>query len=406
MGKAALIAVMAFTIMGAVYTVNGNQTRLAGEGHVATYQHEVLARSAALAGQKRAEQALADDFDAPPSTLSGVYEGIPYRVTLRKVGSTVTVESVGTATDAAGEYLPFHIRAVYEEKEDLTGNVIASEAPEFMQYAILADDELALHGNVGVEVVAKGDERNELNANVHSNTRLRVWGNVNIEGFGTSAGPVEAGDGFFNPYNPSGASPTQAYVNPVEIPVFDAEGFVREMVGESCLANPASCSNRLRIDNSGVKLGGNGNTTTILGNDGTRENPYVWYVRGGMLEITGNVQIPGYVVFVAEDGFRVAGNVTLGDTRYTGGDESSVGFYTGRSGAIELNGNASFYGQVYAEESLTVYGNVNVHGSLATKGSVSIGGNPRIYFRAPSAALTKPWQETPTYVELVAYNEW
>lgn len=406
MGKAALITVMAFSVMGAVYAINGNMTRLTSEGHVADYQHEVLARSAAIAGQKRAEQALAEDFDSPPGSLTGEYERVPYRVSLRKAGNTVTVESVGTATNAVGKEIPFHIRAIYEEKEDLTGNVIASEAPEFMQYAILAEDELALHGNVGVEIEAKGDERNELNANVHSNTKLRVWGNVNIEGFGTSAGPVEAGSGFFNPYNPNGASPTQAYVTPVDIPEFDAEGFVREMVGEQCLANPASCSNRLRIDNNGVRLGGSGNGTAFLSNDGTREAPYVWYVRGGMLDITGNVQIPGYVVFIAEDGFKIAGNVTLGETGYTGGDESSVAIYTGKSGEIDLRGNSRFYGQVYAEEALTVYGNVNVHGSLATQGTVSIGGNPRIYYRAPSPALTKPWQETPTYVELVAYNEW
>src|SRR5690606_1904254 len=56
MGKAALITVMAFSVMGAVYAINGNMTRLTSEGHVADYQHEVLARSAAIAGQKRAEQ--------------------------------------------------------------------------------------------------------------------------------------------------------------------------------------------------------------------------------------------------------------------------------------------------------------------------------------------------------------
>ena len=406
MGKAALITVMAFSIMGAVYSLNGNISRLTGDGHVADYQHEVLARSAAIAGQKRAEQALADNFDSPPASLTGEYEQVPYRVELQRSGSTVTVESVGTATNAAGEEIPFHIRAVYEEKEDLSGNVIAAEAPKFMQYAILSEDELDLHGHVGVEIEAKGDETNELNANVHSNTKLHVWGNVSIEGFGTSAGPVDAWSRHFNPYNPTDAPATEDFVGRVEIPEFDAEAIVRETVGEACLANPASCSDRLRIDNAGVSLGGSNNNTAILSHNGTREAPYVWYVRGGKLEITGNVEIPGYVIFIAEEGFRIAGNVTLGDTGYTGADESSVGFYTGKVGEIDLKGTPVLYGQVYAEGGITIKGNVNVHGNLATKGTVTIGGNPRIYYREASAALTTAWQENPTYVELVAYNEW
>lgn len=406
MGKAALITVLAFSVIAAVYALNGSQSRLMAAGHVATYQHEVLARSAAIAGQKRAEQALADNFAAPPSSLMGVYEDIPYRVRLQKTGSRVTVESVARATNAAGEDLPFHIRALYEEKVDLTGNQLAPEAPPFMQYAILSEGALALHGNVDVAIEAKGDERNKLNANVHSNTRLDVRGNVMIEGFGTSAGPVNAGDGFFNPYNPTGASRTQAYTDPVEIPVFDAEAFVRDMVGDQCLANPAGCANILKVETGGLKFEGKKNQTAVLNNPGTREQPFVWFVRGGKLEITGNVQIPGYVVFVAEDGFRIAGNVTLGDTGYSGGDESSVGFYTGKDGEIKVNGNTKLYGQVFAGESISIHGNVSVYGSLTTRGTVDIGGNPSIYYRAASPALTKPWQEPLTYVELVAYNEW
>lgn len=400
MGKAALIAVAAFTIMGAMYSFSSKENRLTTEERVAEYQHEVLARNAAEVGHQRARQALAENFDAATS-FTGEYNSIPYSAAISRTGNTATIEATGVVNAGQPDEMSFRIRSVYE-RVLLPPEGIAAEPPKFMRYAVLAEGALDLGGNLDV-ILTRGDRRNKLNANVHSNTKLSARGNSTVEGFGTSAGPINiTGNVKFTPSSDTGAEPTQAYVDRVEIPPFDAAQFVRDMVGDTCFSNPASCANRFRMT-SNLDVTGN---EDIAGLSGTRDEPFVWYVTGNQLKVSGNVDISGYVLFVAENGFKITGNVKIGETDYDGPVESNVGFYTGKAGVIDLKGNATLSGQFFAGEGVDIKGNVDVFGSVTTGGWVDLSGNATINYRAASPALTGPWQEPEEQIRLIAYNEW
>jgi hypothetical protein len=102
MGKAALLAVLALGLAGTVYSLSDGQARLATAGRVSDYQHEVLARNAALAGLELAKQSLAENFAQPPSGFNGVYNGVPYQVSISTLNNRATVESVGTVQSVEG----------------------------------------------------------------------------------------------------------------------------------------------------------------------------------------------------------------------------------------------------------------------------------------------------------------
>ncbi len=420
MGKAAMLAIVAFGVMGTYYTM-GTQSGMKGaQQGVVDHQMEVLARNAALVGHDRAEQVLSSEFLTPTPgfarTFSATYEGVRYEAQIASDGAainlgglnisttmgTAAIVSVAYQENAEGEEVPvYRVETLYEREMVPVGGG-SSEAPAFMQAAITAGGDVTLSGNAsaGVEGIdAEGDERNRLNANVHANGVLRVNGNVDVEGFGTTARYADiVGNVDFKPnYNPTDAPSVQEGVVPVDIPLFNAEEFLDKMDG----ADDGVINSVDRTSTGDLQI--TRNYDYHLG--GTQEDPYIWYVKDGMLELAGNVSFSGYILFVAEEGFKVTGNVSMGKD-FDGPQESNIAIYTGKEGTIDFAGNMTLYGQIFAAEGMNFdgRGNIDIFGSITTGGDVTLKGNAEIKYRSPSGAFW-PTEKEPQ-INVVAHQEW
>ncbi len=397
MGKAALVTVVGFLVMGAIYSLNANRSALATEGRVVDYQYETLAKNAAQVGHERAEKELAEQARAESfmyKSFDGEYEGIPYDVTISWSDSVATVESKGIAADGRGNDVSYTLRSKYEAEEVSAGvPEIKEEAPGWFLPALAAEGNLDLGGNSDAEIYADGDDADKLNANMHTNGNFTARGNADVRGFVTSVGTAELkGNADVDPnYNPDDADAVQQGVDRVEIPAFDATKYLDKMGGAD--------------DTFGdLKYSANGSYDY----GGTREDPYIIYVKDD-LDISGNVDFSGYVMFIVEDEVRINGNSDLtGTSDYDGGDESNIAIYGGGNATLDLTGNAELYGQIFVGGDVELAGNGTVYGNIVTRGALSVTGNADILYRKPSPSLTRVWEDpdTVTQVKLVAHNEW
>ncbi len=388
MGKAAILIISAAVIFGSMYAHGAQEEVQRADGRLSEHQFEVLSRNAALAGYNLAKQELAENFDASPSQMSGTYEKSDFSVSVTRNGSIATIVSTGTSERPGADAVTFTIEASIEKEVVAT---IAEEAPPFMRYAILTENDLHLNGNILTDLYVDGNEENTLNANMHTNASLAVDGNAAVvKGFGTyvnsaSGNPSSALTSSFRPYyNPTNAPVTQQ-VPTIDVPEFDVAEFVSKVEVD-------------QTSSGAVALSG----TYDFG--GTREDPYVWYVDGD-LSASGGTTLNGYVMFIVSGDVSMSGNLEAGNSGYDGGDESSVAYYA--AGAVDLSGNARVYGQIFAGSSVSFsQGSARVYGSLATKGGATIGGSPKIYYREPSPALTTIFEDPEIHLNLVAYSEW
>ncbi|MDX1429949.1 MAG: hypothetical protein R3282_06660, partial [Rhodothermales bacterium] len=224
MGKVAVIALVAFSISGAYYTLDRNQQTLETEARISDHQYEVLAREAALTGFSLARQRLADSYTA--WEYSGEAQSGDYEVTITVNGDLARVVSVGTVMGTEGLPLSYRVIAEFDGK---TGVQYQPEAPEFLQYALISEQSINLGGSVSSHVYLQGEEGSELNANIHTNSDLSINGNrVAVEGFGTyygtaSASPARALETSFEPNYQPVEGPTSYQVSEkVEMPNYDA----------------------------------------------------------------------------------------------------------------------------------------------------------------------------------------
>lgn len=388
MGKAAILIVTASVILGSVYAFGAKEDVRSAEARLSTHQYEILARNAALAGFNMAKQALAENFETASPSFSGTYEGSEYDGTITYSGSIARVKSVGTTTGPGGKEISFTVDAAIEK---VTVSEIAEQAPPFMRYAVLSDDDLALNGNILLELFVDGNQENTLNANMHTNGNLHISGNAaEVRGFGTyvgsgTANPSSALTSTFRPYYNPTNDPVVQRVPEIEVPVFDAAAFLSNAsVDQSTSGN--------------VILAG----TYDLG--GTREDPYIWHINGDVTS-SGGTTIDGYVMFIVEGDVTLTGNVEAGEVSYEGGDESSIAIYA--SGSILMGGNSRIHGQLYAGTLASVFhGTPRVYGSVASGGSVTLSGTPKIYYRVPSPALTTIFEDPEFQLKLISYSEW
>lgn len=387
MGKAMMLIVAAFGMMGAFYMMGTRQGLAETDRQLAGHQYEVVARNAALAGYQRARQLLSEDY-YNAGAFAGDFAGADYAVAIVRAGNKTTVTSTGEVQDSEGGTIAYRIEAQIERELVVT---IAEEPPTFMQYALLTEKNLSLSGDVEADLYVQGGATNTLNANVHTNGNLTIKGNsVLVRGFGTyvghaSANPSNALLGSFQPYyNPTNA-PTVSQATALSIPGYDASLFASRVEVD-------------RTDAGDVTLSG----TYNLG--GTRNDPFIWHVQGN-LRTTGNTTLTGYVLFLVDGNVTFNANLSAGATGYSGADESSIALYA--DGNVSLGGNAAVYGQVYADGDLTfLHGTPSVYGSLTTRGSADLRGTPNIYYRPASPALTTIFQEPTVHLRLIAYSEW
>ena len=396
MGKLVLIIVTLASFVGAYVSMSSRKSVVDAEENVAAENFEALARSAALAGHNHAVQNLADDllkatpaFDA--GTISGSFDGSEYRCTTSLIGlSRARVECAGWARSNDTDSVLFNIHSEYEMAEITSG--IAESVPDFLSYAMLSDQNLAMNGNLNgdiCEICVDGTEAMTLNANMHTNGNLHVTGNsASVRGFGTygtygSANPTKALETTFQPnYNPSGANSTYKG-EIIEIPTLDIPLMALTM-------EPDSVTNGDVVLSSDVDFGS------------TREDPYIWHIKGN-LSTSGNFAVEGYVMFLIENNVDFSGSVDA--SAYDGytSDESSIAFYAG--GDLEFNGTVEVWGQIFNEGGVYFQGDPDIYGSI-TSNSMNFGGTVNMYYRKASPALTTYWNgETDTRLRRLAYSE-
>lgn len=406
MGKAALLAISGFIVVGAVYSFGTDRSTYATNERIADFQYETLARNVAKVGHNRAEKKLAEQVHGgsygPVNIDNATYDGIPYTVTANwnSVGDKVSVESRATAREGEDDELTYWMYSTYK-KENVVSGEISDQAPKWMQYAILAEDLIDLKGNVDVEttddsLTAEGDEANKLNANIHSNYGIEVSGNAaSVRGNGTTDGYVSAKEGVFDPYDCDDCNGVDQNASEVTIPDFDVAGHVSTWGG----------ADETSSDSDGiVEVTGDDDLPDLGDND--RQDPFIWHV-DGKLEITGNVTIPGYVLIIAEDGFKITGNVTVGVVDYDASIESNFGIYTDGTGEIDQSGNSELYGQIFAGGGIDidVGGNADIYGSITTGGDVTMHGTPTLHYRPASPGLTQAWQDLEPQIRLTEHHE-
>lgn len=380
MGKAALLAIAAFVVASTYYNLTSRDGQAGALRATSEHQLTVLARNAAVAGYGRAKQAIADEasfapFESGAVTLEGTYANAAYQATITSDGTTATVESVGTISNAADD-VQFAVHAVIGKT-----TAAASSVPPFLTYALLTEDDLLLNGNVGGYV---DDEDSDFNANFHTNGDLHVNGNASdVAGFGSYVGdgtsnPKQAlANTFQPPYNPDDAESVYRSAA-VEVPAFDAEDFLASVP----------------VDETS---GGNVRISGDLDLGGTREDPYIWHVQGD-LTASGGSSVSGYVMFVVDGDITISGNLVAGES----GDESTIALYAGDD--VTLNGNVQIHGQIYADGDVTFNGTPDVHGSVASGASAILNGTPGIHYRPASPALTTIFSDDSGLL-LISYYE-
>lgn len=382
MGKAALIALSAFILASTYYSISTRDGQADAVRATSKHQLTILARNAAVTGYDQAKQALADEGTLEPfvsgeTTIEGDYDGAEYTATITSDGTVANIESIATSGNGVDE-VAYTVKATIGLETGASSNTV----PPFLTYALLSEESLQLNGNVGGYVA---DPDQPLNANFHTNANLHINGNAaNVAGFGSytgsaTANPWKALSNTFQPnHNPDDLE--TAFQTPaVEIPTFDAEEFLEG-------------SDVDQTSNGDVILSGSLN----LG--GTKENPYVWHVRGN-LTASGGSTVDGYVMFVVDGSINLNGNLAAGGAT----DESSVALYAG--GDVTLNGNIQVHGQIYTEGDVILNGTPDVYGSIASHSGVTMNGNPGIHYRPASPALSSIFSEGDPALTLLSYFE-
>lgn len=388
MGKLAIILVSAFTVISALYSVTVQGGRLATDERVAEHQYETLARNAALLAFERGKQQVIDDFSNTAS-ISGTTEAGTYAAALTVTGpDRVAITATGTVASPEG---PVEHKVFATVKRELVAGELPEDAPDYLDYSLLVEENLALSGDIDVAVYAQGDEDNQLNSNMHTNGNLLVSGNSSsVQGFGTYVGfaagnPPSALARTFRPnYNPADAASTQR-VERIDIPPFDMGTFSTNATIDETTSGDVTLSGT-------VDLGG------------TREDPYIWHINGN-LTATGNTRISGYVIFLVENDITFRGNTAVGDTGYDASDESSIAFYAGDD--VILAGTSETAGQIYAADDVEFRGTATVYGTVTSRGQAVISGTPNLYYRKASPALSINFEPPPMKMvyTLASYSE-
>ena len=383
MGAKLGIVVAAMALIGAHYTMNSRQSISESGSRISDAQYEVLARSAALTGFERAKQSLASSFS--PGEITGDVDGISYRTTTTISGNIARVVSTGTYSGVRSDSSrTYEIIAEFEQGSSTT---TTSPLPDFMGYALLADDDLRLSGSAGTtHIYSSAPGAANLNANVHTNGDLTVngKGSDRMKGFGTYSGSASGKhrNTKFQPnYNPDGLDHTYQSAS-VSIPTIDVSAIASSWSPDYTITSGTI---------SGAQSYG-----------GTRDNPAIVHVPAN-LDISGTIS--GYVIFLVEGDITVRGNTTVGSSGYSGGDESSVAFYG--EGDFDMTGGSDVWGQVVVNGDFEMGGNARLYGSAVTGSGAWMHGTPNIYYREASAALTQVFEPAPSSgaIEMVAYGE-
>lgn len=386
MGKAALLAVAAFTVMGVYYGASTQSGFLAASDNLATHEYTVLAKNSALAGLNLAQQDLVQRYSASPATcpssmpfkLNGTFEDGFYNATVTCTPTVAKVMSLGTVMGGSKIYTyrveaEFAVETLWKQP---------TQPPAFLEYALISDKDLTIAGNVTFDTIyVAGSSTAKYNANIHTNGILTAKGNAAIiRGYGTYkiAQDVKHA-GIFKPYTTADRGKSAVRQIPGGIPIlvndYHPDEMAKRMTVDETVTGPYKLEGVIDYRTKGA----------------TREDPYVVYVNGDL--VSNNATIYGYAIFLVNGNIDFGGNVILDVGELDGYAESNFGFYT--SGNIWLHGTPdAIWGQMVAHGDVTFSGTPTVMGSIACKGSFLGHGTPNVYFFPPSPALASPVAET------------
>lgn len=391
MGKAALLAITAFTLIGAYYTLGSQRGMIESADRLGGHQYEVLARNAALAGYAQARQGIADAGGFSVPAITGSFEGASYSTTVTTTdgGQAAVIRSTSQIVDGTNRPWTYDVEARVLKEQIYS---ISEEPPMFMRYGLIVESDLTLNGNILIDtMVVEGVEGAQNNANIHTNGKLTLKGNAaTIRGFGTYVTSKDVKhERRFNPYYNPTNEPVVQRVEPVDIPNLDFDvRKVAEVLGPN------------EVHNGGYVLNGD---VDYAAKGATRENPWVVHVKNGDLTTSGNTTVSGYVIFLVEKDIIFNGNLRMGTDH--GGNESTFAFYAGRD--MEMKGNPDVVnGQIFAKRNITFSGTPRIYGNLVAGGQAKLNGTPKIYYRPASAALTRMFQDAEVSFRLISYNEW
>ena len=383
MGKLALLAVV---LGAAVLTArqHSDQDVSLRAAQSAAYgdTYAVLARSSALAGFARVEQALSRSF--ADVAVAGAFEGGTYEADAVVAGGQAQVTTVGTFPRPGAADVTFRIRALVAP----AGGAGPAELPPFLSYSVMAGAGVRMSGTADV---SSGVSDGTFTPSLHTNGDLRVEsGDARVSGFGSYAGTVSGHyhKTFTPPYNPDGLAPVQR-TGPVELPTVDADAIAGTYRTVVDLYPPYPGAPAF----SAAKR-------TVRG--GTRDSPVVYRVHGDVK--VDKVHVDGYAVFIVDGDVTISGKVTSsGGLSAEGGPESSLAIYT--EGAVTMKGNSSVQAQLFTQGGLRYEGKVNIYGSLATHGTLDMGGTFSVHGVPASPSLSTAWAEGTAGLAVVAYAE-
>jgi hypothetical protein len=384
MGKAALIVIAAFTLMGAYYTLSSQRGAIASTERLAGHQIEVLARNAALSGYQQIRQNIADAGGFEVQGAQGQHRGANFEAYVTATSSErAVITSRGWMGDSSGRTYEYNIRAEVQRDIFL---IDADEVPLFMRFAMATNEDLNVSGNVLIDTLkVEGNEDNIINANIHTNGNLSTRGNsALIRGFGTYVTSHDVGHArVFQPYYNPTNEPVLQRVAPVDIP----RGFNARQMAEAMGYTPLST---LPV------------TMDVRGGDNSADNPTVFFVDGDAVVPSG-FKIEGHAIFLVQGSIDMQGGVSIGSTG--GRSSTTVGFYASHD--INVGGNStSIWGTLVAGNNVKFHGTPTIYGGVGIGGAATIDGTPNIRFVPPSPALAKPFTDPEINLTLLSYNEW
>lgn len=408
MGKTALLALAAFVVMGTYQMSARGASETETKQTVARLEHEVLARSTAMAGYEWAKQELFDSFLSIGATTR-TFDGQTAEVSASPSAASPTamrISSLGRGVDGRGTPVRYRVVADIERETVYT---TTTAPPVFLRYAMLSHGNMTLGGSFSVEDLDEslwigGTTGNERNASVHTNGTLSANGNPVVRGFGTYtvSHTVQSNKitRFFKPiYNPSGTQVLRQ-VSAVTIPALNLPTIIAEHPGlVDYTANGAFDLRGSAFCSSGV--------CDFTDHGGTIDDPFVIYVNGE-LRLNGGVNIKGFVVFLVNGNTTINGNVRLGTNNGSGIGplkQHRVAIFTSEQVDVKFNGNAQLYGHLFAGGDIRFNGTADIYGSLTARGSITGLGNGTVRYAGIPVSMTQLYQESETRLRLISFSE-
>jgi hypothetical protein len=248
--------------------------------------------------------------------------------------------------------------------------------PPALRYALLTNGDLELTGNLNIH----DDNNTSWNADIHTNSAMKLRGNNTVTGYGTyfsgiESSPSKNADGTFQP-NVSMGGPVHHQAPKVPLPEIDPTKWAA-IATKVISGNPTLSGN--------ISLG-------------TKENPEIWYFTGDV-HMSGTIS--GYGVFLVKGNLFMTGNCSLTTIDPSG---NTLGIIVG--GDTEVHGNVNVEANILTKGNYLSTGNCSVTGSIVAGGESDMRGNVEIRYRPPLAKLTsKIWAGEPKRPAIVSYYE-